>query len=395
MPEDTLRVTIDPSNSFDVLNRLGAGTDRLGLAGERIGAGFLRGDRVVRTATGNITQGLLMANNAADATIIAMQSLERVFKIPIGLTVFAAAAIAAGAGIVRMIEAAAKLNAEIEKLSSFSRSGSADFLGTDKIQQNLDSIKTKIEELSGSVITRSHSLASFLDQALGVFSGRPGGSIIPAQNAADQAKINQLQEAAARDVLELTSKQNDLNATQLNFSKDQAELDKERITHNERLGKLAQDVVAAGLAGTTAAKQLLSVENDRYNIALAILRTKQSETRAARELKQQQDTAKQATDFFQDLGSGKFAKDFAEQQQKDIQQQQGRDLAKEIEEGQAKGFFQSPLSQAALKEARRISDRAGTSVQELANTDFSNLLELSKYDFSGLQPLSGLTLQIQ
>ncbi len=392
MPEDTLRVTIDPSNSFDVLQRLGQGADRLGSSGERIGAGFLRGDRVVRTATANITQGLLSANNAADATIIAMQSLERVFKIPIGLTIFAAAAIAAGAAIVSMIEKAAKLNAEIEKLSSFSRSGSADFLGTDKIQGNLDSIKTKIEELSGSIITRTHSLVSFLTGAGGA---GPLAGIIPAQNAADQERINQLQEGAKRDVLELTEKQNDLNKVALNSNKEQAELDKERITHNERLGKLAQDVVAAGLAGTDAARQLLSTENDRYNIALAILRTKQSETRAAKELKQEQDTAKQATDFFTDLGSGKFAKDFDEKQKRDFQTQAGKDFAKRIEEGQEKGFFKDPLSQAALKEAQRISDRAGTSVTDLANTDFSNLLELSKYDFSGLQPLSGLTLKIQ
>ncbi len=392
MPEDTLRVTIDPSNSFDVLQRLGQSTDRLGLSGERIGAGFLRGDRVVRTATANITQGLLSANNAADATIIAMQSLERVFKIPIGLTIFAAAAIAAGAAIVSMIEKAAKLNAEIEKLSSFSKSGSADFLGTDKIQGNLDSIKTKIEELSGGIITRTHSLIAGLTGAGGV---GPLAGIIPAQNAKDAERIKTLQEAAARDVLELTEKQNDLNKVALESNKEQAELDKERITHNERLGKLAQDVVAAGLAGTNAAKQLLSTENDRYNIALAILRTKQSEVRESRLLKQQQDTAKQATDFFTDLGSGKFAKDFANQQLEEQQRERAKQLVVEIEEGQKQGFFQNPLSQAILKEARRISDRAGTSIAQLAKTDFTNLLELSKYDFSGLQPLSGLTLQIQ
>ncbi len=392
MPEDTLTVRIDPSNSFDVLQRLGGATDRLGQSGERIGAGFLRGDRVVRTATANITQGLLTANNAADATIIAMQSLERVFKIPIGLTIFAAGAIAAGAAIVSMIEKAAKLNAEIEKLSSFSKSGSADFLGTDKIQGNLDSIKTKIEELSGGVITRTHSLIAALTGAGGI---GPLSGIIPAQNAADQERITVLQEAAKRDVLELTEKQNDLNAVALNSNKDQAELDKERVTHNERLGKLAQDVVAAGLAGTDAARQLLSTENDRYNIALAILRTKQSETKAAKELKQQQDTAKQAQDFFLSVGSGKFIKDLGQKQTEDQQRQSAKDQIQELQQAKDQGIPLGPNAEAILKEADRISARQGGSIQDLITADFSNLLELSQYDFSGLQPLSGLTLQIQ
>ncbi len=146
---------------------------------------------------------------------------------------------------------------------------------------------------------------------------------------------------------------------------------------------------------TEASQKQVDNANNLLRVETALLGIEQSRARQAKILSQQQDTAKQAQDFFTDLGSGKFAKDFDEKQKRDFQTQAGKDLAKRIEEGQEKGFFKDPLSQEALKEARRISDRAGSSVTDLANTDFSNLLELSKYDFSGLQPLNGLTLSIQ
>ncbi len=392
MPEDTLTLRTDPTNSFDVLSRLGNSADRLGASGERIGAGFLRGDRVVRTATANITQGLFNVNNAADATLITMQSLERVFRIPIGLTIFAAGAIAAGAAIVAMIEKASKAREELFKITQFSvRAGSADFLGTDKITQNLDQIKSKIEEITGEQITRSHSLLSTL---LGTGGIGPLAGIIPAQNAADQEKLDQLRKAAGRDVEELTSKQNDLNRAsqeELDGDKDKAELDKARIDHNERLGKLAEGAVAAGLAGTEAARQLLSVENDRYNIAVKTLKTKQDESNLKASIK----TAQTVDNFFSDVGSGKFAKDFAQEQGRRVQSQHGRELADEIEKGQAQGFFKDPLSQAILKDAQRLAKEEKTGLPALLSADFTNLLDLSRYDFSGLTPLSGLTISIQ
>ncbi len=62
-----------------------------------------------------------------------------------------------------------------------------------------------------------------------------------------------------------------------------------------------------------------------------------------------------------------------------------------------KGIPLNDVANAELDEADRISARpgGGGSIQALVNSDFSNLIELSKYDFSGLQPLSGLTLSIQ
>ncbi len=392
MPEDTLRVTIDPSNSFDVLQRLGGASDRLGQSGERIGAGFLRGDRVVRTATANITQGLFNVNNAADATLITMQSLERVFRIPIGLTIFSAGAIAAGAAIVAMIEKASKAREELFKITQFSvRAGSADFLGTDQITQNLDQIKSKIEEITGEQVTRSHSLLSTL---LGTGGIGPLAGIIPAQNAADQGKLDQLRKAAVRDVFDLTSKQNDLNrieSERLNGAEELADLDKLETDHKERLGKLAESAVAAGLAQTEAARQLLEVENDRFRIADATLRKKQEEIKLKESIK----TAGMITDFFADIGSGRFIKNFKTEQQREADADRGRQQIEEFRKARDAGIPLGPIAAAELRDADRLAKQEKTGLPALLNADFTNLLDLSRYDFSGLTPLNGLTISIQ
>ncbi len=392
MPEDTLIVRTDPTNSFDVLQRLGQGADRLGASGERIGAGFLRGDRVVRTATQNITQGLFNVNNAADTALITLQSLERVFRIPIGLTIFAAGAIAAGAAIVAMIEKASKAREELFKITQFSvRAGNPDFLGTDQISSNLDEIKKKIEEISGQEITRSHSLLSTL---LGTGGVGPLAGIIPAQNAADQEKIAQLQKAAVRDVDDLTSKQNDLNRIEkerLDGEEELADLDKLETDHKERLGKLAQGLVAAGLAQTEAARQLLEVENDRFRIADATLRKKQEEVKLKESIK----TAQAITGFFADVGSGRFVSNFAAEQKKEADAERGRQQIEEFRRARDAGITLGPIASAELRDADRLAKQEKTGLPALLNADFTNLLDLSRYDFTGLLPLSGLTISIQ
>ncbi len=385
MPEDTQTVRFDPTNSFDVLQRLGQGANRLGASGERIGAGFIRGDRAVRVATQNITQGLLTANNAADASLIAFQSLERVFKIPLLSTI----------GIAAAVAAVFKLHEEVEKTKVASEAAGKELaksfgvqskLSTSDLVSEISAVSTASVELEKRLSSTGEKIVEFFQRQQFGFSQRPQ---LQAQSAGLQKREFDLLNASADAQRRVIG----LKETQLEQGKDAAADAKLLVDYENQIAKIQLNMPFG--PPTEAMQKQLDNAKQLLNVESAILGVEKSRADQSRILKQQQDTAKEATDFFQDLGSGKFAKDFSEQQQKDIQQQQGRDLAKEIEEGQAKGFFQSPLSQAALKEARRISDRAGTSVQELANTDFSNLLELSKYDFSGLQPLSGLTLQIQ
>ncbi len=388
MPEDTLTVRIDPSNSFDVLQRLGGASDRLGQSGERIGAGFLRGDRVVRTATANITQGLFMANNAADATLLTLQALERVFRIPIGATILAAGAIAAVEAISKIIDKEKELREDIHRLRSESMAGNAAFLGTDQINKNLSDSSAKIKEITADLIALRAGKGKFL----GVdFMGSETRAFFEKQ---DEEKLNELRGAAVEDVLKLTSKQNDLNRVEmerLSGAEDLADLDKLSIEHNERLGKLAELINNAQLQETEAAEQLLSVENDRYNVAVAILKKKQEEANLAKSIK----TAGAITDFFADVGSGRFIKNFDAEQKREADAERGRQQIEEFRRARDAGIPLGPVAAAELRDADRLAKQEKTGLPALLNADFTNLLDLSRYDFSGLTPLNGLTISIQ
>lgn len=395
MPEDRVTITADASQYFDVLARAGVASDRLGASGARVGEGFVRGERAARVATANIVAGLATVNNAADATLIAFQSLERVFKIPIGFTVLAAGAIAAGVAISRAIDETVKLNEEVRKLASFSRIG-GDFLNTGQITENLDAIGTKVQSLISDIRSRnSNPLLNLAQNIAGFLPGQSGtalaiGAARNFLNREDEERIAELRAGAARDVLFLTEKQNDLNAAELDEIdglKDSADLRKAEADSKQRSYNLSKLIVAAGLEGTEAARQLLSTEQDRLKIETAILEKKKQQA--------QTQALNKTSDFFADVGSGRFAKAFAESQQHDLEAIQGQQLVDEIKRGQAEGFFQNPLSQAILRQAERIAQNAKTGLNALVNADFSNLLILSKYDFSGLAPLNNLTIQIQ
>jgi hypothetical protein len=388
MPEDRVVITADAGQYFDVLSRAGVASDRLAGSGVRVGESFLRGDRAVRVATANITQGLFMANNAADATLITLQSLERVFRIPIGATIFAAGAIAAVEAISKIIEKEQKLREEIHALKLEATTGNAAFLGTDQISKNLTDSSAKIKEITDDLI----GLRSGKGKFLGIdFMGSETRAFFEKQ---DEEKLAELRQGAVEDVLKLTSKQNDLNRVEmerLSGAEDQADLDKLAIDHNERLGKLLELTKNAQLQGTTAEEQLLSVENDRYNTAVAILKTKQEEVKLKESIK----TANAITDFFADVGSGKFVKNFKTEQQREADAELGKQQIEEFRKARDAGIPLGPIAAAELRDADRLAKQEKTGLPALLNADFTNLLDLSRYDFSGLLPLSGLSISIQ
>ncbi len=388
MPTETVTLVLDKSQYERAISEVVAGQGRLSRSGASIGDGFLRGERVFRTATRNVVQGLATANSAADATLLTLVSLERVFRIPIAATVLAAGGFALLEVISKTLDKARLLRQEIDRLTSLSKVGSADFLGTDQINKNLADTTAKINEITKD----SQELRAGKGKFLGLdLMGSETRANFLLEN---EKKLTELRAQGFDDVSKLTSKQNDLNEIEqkrLDGAEDQADLDKLEIDHKERLGKLADDAAAAGLAGTEAAQQLLSVENDRFNIARQILKTKQDEANLAKSIK----TAATTRDFFADVGSGRFAKNFAADQRKDFEAQAGKDFVEKIRAGQEKGFFKDPLSQAILKDAEKLAKQEKTGLPALLNADFTNLLDLSRYDFSGLLPLSGLTLQIQ
>ncbi len=418
MPEDTQTVRFDPTNSFDVLQRLGGATDRLGQSGARAGEGFVRGERVIRTASANIAGSLLTAGSAADVALVAMQGLERVFRIGILPTIGVAAGVAILDVFRRQIERTEKaskdLGEELKKSLSIQAKLSGGDLGSD-----IDALTTKMEGLKKETDSTTTSILKFFGAGQGfggTAAGLKGGAVptIPDQFGAD--KEAQL-EAASERRRKLLTAQSDLELRIAQTKEDALSQDKEaqdvakaNLEFSQKEAKLLEDVRAKGISQSDFTTRIKALEITRSAaIAQAHITSElekqnqlekalsDQESRRLSALKQQQDTAKQAEDFFKDVGTGKFAAEFQQKQADDEARQRGRDKVNEIEEGQRRGFFQDPLSQAELKEARRIADRVGpqTSIQDLIHSDFSNLLELSKYDFSGLQPLSGLRLSIQ
>ncbi len=387
MPEDTLRVTIDPSNSFDVLQRLGGASDRLGQSGERIGAGFIRGDRAVRVATQNITSGLLSANSAADASLIAFQSLERVFRIPLLATVGVAAGIA---GIVKLHEEVTKTRiaseaAGKELAKSF---GVQSQLSTADLVSEITAVSTASVELEKRLSSTGQKIVEFFQRQQFGNSDRPQ---LQAESTALQKREFDLLNASADAQRRVIG----LKETQLEQGKDASASAKLLVDYENQIAKIQLNMPFG--PPTEAMQKQLDNAKALLNVEGALLGIETSRARQAKILSQQQDTAKQAQDFLLDVGSGKFIKDLAQKRREEQLRQNARQQIAELQQFKDQGGTIGPDAQALLDEADRISSRIGpkTSIQDFVNTDFSNLLELSKYDFSGLQPLSGLRLQIQ
>ncbi len=426
MAEDTQTVRFDPTNSFDVLQRLGGATDRLGQSGSRIGEGFIRGDRVVRTATANITRSLLTAGSAADVAGTALEGLERVFKIGILPTVAVAAGVATFIALKRQVDAADESVSKLTgDLAAISRTG-----GPEQLTASITRLTAEVEDASQKIQGPGPQLASFLDKFVNPLLGTSSKGTGASQNAAIAAGIRGIirlsqQRAFVEDALNASRRAGIQGQGEaLKLAERQAEADERSIKLGEKLAAIDEEEKKSKLALFAAAKKgiitalnrdlLIGSEaqlaKDRKQSAIeeaAITEEKVRQTNLNKDLQefeskrlkalhQQQTEAQSATSFFEDLGSGKLRQTFQQEQQRKANEAAGRDAAKILQDAQEKGILSNdPFTQFAVKEADRLAARQGKSVTDLANTDFSNLLELSKYDFSGLQPLNGLTLHIQ
>ncbi len=385
MPTETVTLVLDKSQYERAISEVVAGQGRLAQSGERIGAGFIRGDRAVRVATQNITSGLLTANNAADASLIAFQSLERVFKIPLLSTV----AIAAGiAGIVKLHEEVEKTRVAADAVGkqlakSFgiqARLSSADLV------TEIQAISTASAELEKRLDSTGQKIVEFFQRQQFGFSGRPQ---LEAQVAAAQKREFDLLNASADAQRRVIG----LKETELEQGKDAAARAKLLVDYENQIAKI-QLSMPFGPATEASQKQLENAKQ-LLNVSRAILETEISRAKQSGILKNQQTEAQTATTFFEDVGSGKFREDFLKEERRKEDERSGRQIIKNLQTSRDAGQPLGGVFAKAADEADRIAARAGTSVQDLANTDFSNLLELSKYDFSGLQPLSGLMINIK
>jgi hypothetical protein len=387
MAEDRVTITADASQYFDVLSRAGAAANRFAQTGDKIGAGFLRGDRVVRTATANITQGLLTANSAADAALITFQSLERVFRIPIGALVGVAAGVAAFAAVKREIDLTTKafdaLKKEVGRPLAIEVA-----LDPSDIAQRIESVGKATDD----VVKRRDGWLQTLKKL--AVAAAPGGiGAVPGldkpfneQISAGLKRQHDLLDAQANQELRIAV----LKQKEADLGKDASEIDKARLKFETDRAKLLEGAFKPGAQQVDIFKRLLALQIG-LNAAIKI----QNDLEAAVLEKAKTKLGATARGFFQDVGSGQFLKDEDQRRLQEQQEQFGKDQVAEFADARARGIDLGPNAQAILREADKLAKGAKTTIQDLANTDFSNLFDLSKYDFTGLAPLNGLIISIQ
>ncbi len=337
MPEDTLTLRTDPTNSFDVLQRLGTASDRLGQSGARLGDGFVRGDRAVRTATQNITQGLLTANNAADAALLTFQSLERVFKIPIGATIGVAAAVA---GVAALRNEAKKTEEAYNALKETLRVP----LSVDIALSPAD-IGSRIEDVTKKTDDLIRRRDSFGQKALQFFAG-PLLSTPAAMQGQLNDEIIQGQERRVTlshqlgdselKLANIKSREVDAEKDLTGISKEQIDIERLGIEIEQKRAKLLEDFIGKG-----------GIALDVYQRMLAV-----QVTIGAQIKKDIADIVTKRDKIAQDIGSGKFLKDLQQKQQQESDKTAGLSQAQGFANAAAKGIPLGPGAQAILDIAR-------------------------------------------
>ncbi len=389
MPEDTLRLTTDPGNSFDVLARLGTGFDRLGASGGRMGEGFVRGERVIRTASANIATSLIASGDAVSALLVAMSGLERVFRIGILPTVAVAGAIAAfevfHKQIVKTREASNELGKELGKAVGLEVQRGVETLGsdidtlTDKMAKLRKEVQSPTSKVLKALLGQDDSEAAQLRRAE---HGRP--EELPATK--EQKQLISGEER----LRELATARADKEVKIAEAKRDQNKLEQISLTYEDQRAKLFQNAFKSGLNMVDLMKRLIALQITLKDEVLKEVEARHESVKAAKEK-----FLGGARNLFKDIGSGQFTKD---QQQRNLENQQtqsGQDMVKEFEDAAAKGIPLGPNAAAMVNAARGAAAKGGVSLDDITQADFSNLDMLSKYDFSGLAPLSGITIQIQ
>ncbi len=391
MPEDRVTISADASQYFDVLGRAGAAGDRFSRTGDRLGEGFVRGERVVRTATANITAGLLSSSNAATTTLIALQGLERVFRIGVLPTVAIAGAVAVFEVLHRQIQRTEKASSDLGKELGKSF-GLQIQKGSEGISADIDALIEKMAALRKETKSTTSAILDFFKRGTpggprGSFGDPGSGAPRPAATTGPSEEAMRLI-AAEQRLRELARARADKEVELAEAKRDENKLAQLQLDYESKRAKLFENAFRAGLSQADLMKRLIALQIG-LNAEVAKEGKARSEAAAAAGSK----LAGTTRGFFKDIGSGQFAKDFQQKQKEAKDEQRGRELFEQIKAGQGRGFFKDPLSQAELREADRIGKAAG--VEDISRLDFSNLDQLSKYDFTGLKILDGIKISIQ
>ncbi len=339
MPTETVTLVLDKAQYERSLAQVVSGQDRLARSGERIGQGFVRGERVIRTASANIAGALTMTGDAATTVLVAMQGLERVFAIGIGPTI----AVAAGVKAFEILhEQVKKANDAYKDL----KDELAKPLNTDPVTAGVDK---EIEDITDKVKNLHKEAESPISKTSGIFAALAG--------------------IAASTFLPSFLRGPTASALSGLAPPGPASIRGLELSAGKRLGELADD----------RGRKIMDAADKLH---LALLAAVQKFRESSRLL-------------FRDIGSGQFLRDERQRNLENLQTGGGQDMVKEFEDAIARGIPIGPNAQAMVKAARAAAAKGGIGIEDILNADFSNLDVLSKYDFSGLEALSGITINIQ
>ncbi len=382
MPEDTLTLRTDPTNSFDVLQRLGTGYDKFGRNTDRVGESFIRSERAARAATANIVSGLASVNTAADATLVIFQGLERVFKIGLIPAVGAAAAIA---GVAALRKEAQANEIALQKLRRELR----DPLVLD-VQLSPEDITTRIESVDKATQELEKRRDSIGNKVLKFFAGPLQSSAEAIDKSQNDAIIEgserrvALSHALADIELKLANiKSREVDAAKdlTGITKDQIEIERLGIEIEQKRAKLLEDFIGKG-----------GIAIDVYQRMLAV-----QVTIGAQIKKDIADIATKRDTIAGDIGSGKFLKDLQQKRQKESDQAAGRSQAQEFSDAAAKGIPLGPDAQAILDAARSsglvedpnkpiVPIPGGRTADVGESQDLVNQIEKNKQAFDAFNP---------
>ncbi len=456
MPEDTQTVRFDPTNSFDVLQRLGTASDRLGQRGEEIGKGFIRGDRAVRVATQNITQGLLSANSAADAAVITFQSLERVFKIPLVATVGAAATIAGFAYFKTKVDESQKAYEQLREELQRPLSAEID-LSPEDLAVRIDAVRKATDAAAKSADSWAAAIGrvvlnpKLLAQLALMFQPIPVPAFLlpfktpkttqDLQKEATEGKARELKlsDALADNELRRASLKlidNDLTKAELILEQKRAALVEESVTKGGNTLNLYKRFLAAQIdlevAGRKKAKEdektldAARKTTDELKKQAALLREppKSPEQRKAEAIQeadqavadaeanqhrieaQQAEEARAAAQKKSDIGEiQRFGRVLNPQERLQTRLEDEGAATQKGFEDRAKDLNKSlndqmeeqlrGVSPEQLKNEREFNKGRGKEdVSDLAGQDFSGIASLANQDFSGIASLGGLSIKI-
>ncbi len=451
MAEDTQTVRFDPTNSFDVLQRLGGATDRLGASGARVGEGFIRGERVIRTASANIASSLLSSGDAAQTLLVAMSGLERVFKIGILPTIGVAAGVAIFEVFHRQIERTEKayqgLREELRKPIEAQVN-----LSPENLVSDIDALNTKMVDLRKETESTTTKILKFFGAGQG-FGGSVGSlkagipPTIPEQFGTEKEKalvsaedkLSKLSAARADQELKIANLKlidNDLTKAELVLEQKRAALVEESVTKGGNTLNLYKRLLAAQIDVEVAARKKAKEDEKTLDAAKkttaelekqnALLKAapQTSEQKKAQEIQesdqavanaraeqqriedQQAEEKRAAAQKKSDEGEvQRFGRVLSPQERQQIRnedegaarqkkfeddsEQRRQDLRDRMEE-QLRG-----ISPEQLKNERDFNKKRGKQdISDLADKDFSGIASLANQDFSGIASLGGLSISI-